>query len=97
MYLTLALSTPLPLVWNLYSKSSHLVLAAQTRGVILMCALYSAIRIRPFAPRTDVAAAEVRLGTEVEIVAPGRTKLSFVGEELTEVGRLTAQVRRGVR
>ena len=30
MYLTLALSTPLPLVWNLYSKSSHLVLAAQT-------------------------------------------------------------------
>ena len=55
-----------------------------------MCAFYSALRVRPFDPdpeRTEEEVAAVRLGCTLDELKPGASRVSYVGEELTEQGK----------
>ena len=58
-------------------------------------AFYSAIRVRPFDPdpeRTEEEVAAVRLGCTFDELKLGVTRVSYVGEDLTEEGKQTALV-----
>jgi hypothetical protein len=60
-----------------------------------MCAFYSALRVRPFDPdpeRTEEEVAAVRLGCTLDELKPGASRVSYVGEELTEQGKQSAMV-----
>ena len=55
--------------------------------------VFTALRVRPFDPeRSAVEVAAVRLGIDVEVEGPGDTRIAYVGDELTEVGRYEAHV-----